>query len=288
MEYSNEVVEKMLKLRDAGLSSRNIAKLLLGSETKKSTVNNIFNRIRIELDQKVSEKADNSRILFISDLHIPFHHKDTFDFLRHLKEKYNPTRVVSLGDELDKHCLSYHESDPDGYSAGHELEASLPYIKELESIFPVLDIVESNHGSLHLRKAKTHGIPKRYIKTYNEILGVGEGWKWYYDLTLDLPNGQQCYVHHGKSSDVIKLSQQMGMNAVQGHYHSVFKVDWWANPKDLYWGLQCGCLIDRESYAFSYENVNIKKPIIGTGLVIDSVPVLEPMILDKHGRWVHK
>ena len=285
MEYSQDVIEKILKLSEAGLSSRTIAKLILGSETKKSSVNNIVNRNRIGSDEIGLSKQDNSRILFISDMHIPFHHQDTFKFLKHLKEKYNPTRVICLGDELDKHCLSYHESNPDGYSAGHELEASLPYIKELESIFPVMDIVESNHGSLHLRKAKTHGIPKRYIKTYNEILGVGEGWKWHYDLTLDLPNGQQCYVHHGKSSDVVKLSQQMGMNAVQGHYHSIFKVDWWANPKDLYWGMQCGCLIDRESYAFSYENVNIKKPIIGTGIVIDSVPLLEPMLLDKNGRW---
>lgn len=288
MKYSEEIVRRIIKLSEGGLTSRHIAQLLLGSSTKKSTVNNILKMNRMESDEKVFEKSDNSRILFISDLHIPFHHKDVFKFLRHLKEKYKPTRVICLGDELDKHCLSYHESDPDGYSAGHELEASLPHIKELESIFPVMDIVESNHGSLHLRKAKTYGIPKRYIKTYNEILGVGEGWKWHYDITLELPNGQQCYVHHGKSSDVLKLSQQMGMNAVQGHYHSVFKVDWWANPKDLYWGLQCGCLIDRESYAFSYENVNIKKPIVGTGLVIDSVPILEPMLLDKNGRWVHK
>lgn len=285
MEYSQDVIEKILKLSEAGLSSRTIAKLILGSETKKSSVNNIVNRNKVDSGQAVVSKQDNSRILFISDMHIPFHHQDTFKFLKHLKEKHNPTRVICLGDELDKHALSYHDSDPDGYSAGHELDTSLPYIKELESIFPVMDIVESNHGSLHLRKAKTHGIPKRYIKTYNEILGVGEGWKWYYDLTLELPNGQQCYVHHGKSSDVLKLSQQMGMNSVQGHYHSIFKVDWWANPKDLYWSLQCGCLIDRESYAFSYENVNIKKPIIGTGLVIDSVPLLEPMLLDKNGRW---
>ena len=37
---------------------------------------------------------------------------------------------------------------------------------------------------------------------------------------------------------------------------------------------------------YSYNNINIKRPIIGTGLIIDSLPVLEPMVLDEDGRWV--
>lgn len=228
---------------------------------------------------------DNSRILFISDMHIPYHHVDTIAFLRHLKDKYNPTRVICLGDELDKHALSYHDSDPDLPSAGDELKKSLPVIKELFEIFPKMDIIESNHGSLVWRKAKTFGIPKHYIKSYNDVLGVDGGWKWSFDLTINLPNGQKCYVHHGKTSNVIQLSQQMGMCAVQGHFHESFKIDYWGNPTGLYWGMQCGCLIDDDALAFNYNNVNIKRPIIGTGLIIDSIPVLEPMII-KDGRWI--
>lgn len=235
--------------------------------------------------RKVDRQEDNSRILFISDMHIPYHHVDTIAFLKHLKAKYNPTRVICLGDELDKHALSYHDSDPDLPSAGDELKKSLPVIQELFKIFPTMDIIESNHGSLVWRKAKTFGIPKHYIKSYNDVLGVDGGWKWSFDLTINLPNGQKCYVHHGKTSNVIQLSQQMGMCAVQGHFHESFKIDYWGNPTGLYWGMQCGCLIDDDALAFNYNNVNIKRPIIGTGLVIDSMPVLEPMVLDKDGRW---
>ena len=289
-QHSQSTKDKMKALSELGFSSREIAKLVLGSETKKSSVNRVLKVIGKNGTELVApangKKEDNSRILFISDLHIPFHHKDSFDFLRHLKQKYNPTRVICLGDELDKHSLSYHEHDPNGYSAGHELEVSIPYIKELEEIFPKMDIIESNHGSLVWRKAKTNGIPKHYIKSYNDVLGVGEGWSWSFDLTLTLPNGQQCYVHHGQSSDVLKLSQQSGMNAVQGHFHERFKIDYWANSNDLYWGMQCGCLIDDDQYAFNYNNVNIRRPIIGTGLIIDSIPVLEPMVLDSKGDWV--
>ena len=236
--------------------------------------------------RKVDREEDNSRILFISDMHIPYHHVDTIAFLKHLKAKYNPTRVICLGDELDKHALSYHDSDPDLPSAGDELKKTLPVIKELFEIFPTMDIIESNHGSLVWRKAKTFGIPKHYIKSYNDVLGVDGGWKWSFDLTVNLPNGQKCYVHHGKTSNVIQLSQQMGMCAVQGHFHESFKIDYWGNPTGLYWGMQCGCLIDDDALAFNYNNVNIKRPIIGTGLVIDSMPVLEPMILNSEGRWI--
>ena len=57
-------------------------------------------------------------ILCISDLHIPYHHPQAFDFLKALKKKLNPDLIVNGGDELDKHALSFHDSDPDLPSAG--------------------------------------------------------------------------------------------------------------------------------------------------------------------------
>jgi len=229
---------------------------------------------------------DNSRILIISDMHIPYHHPDTLAFLQHLKEKYEPTRVICLGDELDKHSLSFHDSDPNLPSAGDELKLALPVIQQLKEMFPVMDILESNHGSLLYRKAHASGIPKQYLKSYNEVLGVDSGWQWHYDMVVDLPNGQKCYFHHGKSANVTKTSQTMSMCSVQGHFHETFKIEYWANPIALYWAMQTGCLIDDKSYAFNYNNVNLKRPIIGTGLIIDSQPILEPMVLNTSGRWI--
>lgn len=223
--------------------------------------------------------GQNERILFISDIHAPYHHPNTLEFLKMLKDKYKPTRVVSVGDEVDKHGLSYHESNPDLKSAGDELIAAKEFIKELYELFPVMDIMESNHGSLHLRKAMTAGLPRAYIKSYNEVLGVGEGWKWHPELILELPNGQQCYVCHGKLADASKLSQNMGMNVVQGHYHSEFSIKFWSNPNNLFFGMAVGCLIDDTSLAMAYNKLTPKRPIIGTGLIIDSKPVLEYMPL---------
>lgn len=288
--------QEAIELAKTGKSWRKVAELV---DQPKSTVSDYLRKefSQIVVDNRKSsdtysvrknDKAgyDNSRILLISDMHIPYHHQDTIPFLLHLKEKYRPTRVICLGDEVDGHALSFHDSDPDLPSAGDEIRQALPVIAELFKIFPKMDILESNHGSLVWRKAKVFGIPKHYIKSYNEVLGVDSGWKWSFDLTVDLPNGQKCYMHHGKTSNIIQLSQQMGMNASQGHYHETFKIDYWGNSTGLYWGMQCGCLIDDDKLAFNYNNVNIKRPIIGTGLIIDSIPVLEPMILDKEGRWI--
>lgn len=279
--HSKQTEDKILALYAMQVPSRTIAKLVLGSPTKKSTVNAIINRSQ-------TKKYDNSRILVIPDLHAPYQHQDALAFLAHLSNKYQPTRIICLGDECDKHSLSFHSSDPDLKSAGDELKAAKKFIKQLELLFPEMHILDSNHGSMVWRKAKEHGIPRQYIKGYNEVLGVSSGWVWVNDLTVDLPNGQQCYFHHGKASDVIKLSQQMGMSAVQGHYHNNFKIDYWANPNGLYFGMQSGCLIDDSSYAFAYNNVNVKRPIIGASLIIDSLPVLEPMVLDTNGRWIGK
>ena len=170
-------------------------------------------------------------------------------------------------------------SDPDLMSAGDELRAALPVIAEIYEMFPVMQILDSNHGSLIWRKAKEHGIPRHYIKSYNDVLGVGQGWSWHDDLVLDLPDGQKVYVHHGKSSEAIKTSQAMSMSHVCGHYHNSFGVKYWANPQGLFWAMNSGCLIADESLAFAYNSVNLHRPIIGTCLIIDGVPILEAMPL---------
>ncbi len=243
-------------------------------------------KVDIESIRKVDSGEDNSRILIISDIHIPYHHPDSLEFLDYLKYKYQPTRIICMGDELDKHALSFHDSDPNLPSAGDELRQSLPVIAQLNKMFPVMDILESNHGSLLYRKAHANGIPKQYLKSYNEVLNVNSSWKWWYDMTITLPNGNKCYFHHGKSANVTKTSQTMSMCAVQGHYHETFKIEYWGNPNGLFWAMQTGCLINDNALAFNYNNVNLKRPIIGTGLIINSQPILEPMVLGQDGRWI--
>ena len=278
--------QAVLLLASKAMSGRDIARAL---KIPKSTVSDFIRRYNSVKDEALQDdikekRRDNSRILFISDMHIPYHHKNLIPFLKYLKKKYNPTRVICLGDELDKHAMSFHDSDPDLMSAGDELRASLPLIAEIKALFPVMDIIDSNHGSMVHRKAKHHGIPRAYIRSYNEVLGVDDKWVWHNDLTITLPATdslpeQQVYIHHGKSAEAIKTSQAMSMSHVCGHFHESFGVKYWANPTGLFFAVNAGCLIDDKAYAFAYNNSNLKRPIIGTVLIIDGVPVLEAMPL---------
>lgn len=233
-------------------------------------------------------KLDTRRILTISDQHMPYEHPDMFKFLAAIKAKYVPTLVVNGGDEIDGHALSFHDSDSDLPSAGDELKKATVKIKKLEKMFPKMILLDSNHGSLALRRMKHHGVPMKFLATNQVIYGVSEKWQWVNDLTLTLPNGQPVYFCHGMSKNGVKLAAQRGTNVVQFHYHTEFRIDYIGNPNSLLWSLQSGCLIDRKSMAFAYDKLNLNRPVIGTSMIIDSKPVLIPMTLDKLGRWTGK
>jgi len=227
------------------------------------------------------------RILVISDLHIPYHHKDSFAFLREIKKLYKPDFVVNIGDLLDFHAISMHDHNPDLYSAGDELKQSRIYIKELESLFPEVTEVDSNHSSLVFRRALKYGMSKEFLKGYGDFLGTKK-WKWVDDLTLTMSNKQRCFFTHGRSADILKVSQTMGMSAVQGHYHTKFVISYWANPDNLFFGMNVGCLINQKSMAFSYAKNFKTRFILGCGMIIEGIPRLMPMVLNNKGNWIGK
>lgn len=230
----------------------------------------------------------NKRVLFISDLHIPFHHPDAFAFLQKLKDSIKPQLVINVGDAVDFHNISFHNSDPDGMSPSSELRLAKRYLKQLEKIFPKMYIVGSNHGDLPLRKAFAHAIPKDMIRPYNDLFGVGKGWKFVDDLTLTNPGKglPDVYVCHNIRKNALQVAQQRGQRFVCGHYHEAFSIQYSGNPRTLLWAMITGCLINPKSYAFNYNKLNLNRPIIGTGAMINGVPRLYPMILNSEGRWI--
>ena len=225
------------------------------------------------------------RILVLSDMHIPFHHKDSMEFIREIKKEYKPDFVVNIGDLLDFHAISMHSHDPDLFSAGHELREARKHVKELESIFPKVTEVDSNHSSLVYRRALKFGMSKEFLKDYGEFLGTKK-WKWVDDLTLTMSNGQRCFFTHGRSADVLKVSQTMGLSAVQGHYHTKFLVSWGANPDNLFFAMNVGCLINQKSMAFNYAKNFKTRFILGCAVIIDGYPKLLPMVLNSKGDWI--
>ena len=123
--------------------------------------------------------GERGNTLVISDMHLPYQHKDTFDFLHALNEHYGFDRILNVGDLYDHHRGSYHESEVDAHSEEKEFKLAMKYAKELQSLFPDMTITEGNHDCIPVRKAKTLGLSSGMIKDYNEMYDTFDGdWVW--------------------------------------------------------------------------------------------------------------
>jgi hypothetical protein len=232
--------------------------------------------------------AKNKRVLFISDQHMPYHHKDMMRFLREIKRQHlRPTDIIiNMGDEIDSHACSFHDSNVDLFSAGHELEQAKFYLKGLEELFPKMYLVDSNHGSLFMRRIKHHGIPITVLKPMNEILGVSKKWSWHEDILLQTKAGE-VYVCHGKSGAYDKLAMSEGKSAVQGHYHGRFGITWFRSRSGgLRFNMFTGCLVDYKSLSMEYGRNNLPKPILGVGFLDEhGSPRTFMLHEDRNGNW---
>jgi len=224
--------------------------------------------------------------LFISDMHHPFCHQDTADFLGALKEKYKFDHIIIGGDEIDSHAMSFHDHDPDLPSPGHELEQAIESLKPIYKLFPEADVLESNHGSLFYRKGKHHGFPRHVLKSYRDIIKAPQGWNWHEEIIIQFSNGKKAVAHHGYSQNILMASKRRAMSIIQFHFHSSFSIQYWHNRDDQFFAMQCASLVDDTSLAMAYNKLTIERPINGCGGVIDGLPRLFPMILDRNNRWI--
>lgn len=223
--------------------------------------------------------ARGKRVLIIPDEHRPYHHPDSYKFLTEIKRQFKPEKVIHLGDEVDGHAISFHDSDNDLMSAGQELEAAIESIqREIHPLFKHLYLLESNHGSLIYRKAKHHGIPIHHLKSLSEVYETPM-WSWHTEIMLKTKLGQ-VYLCHGKSSVPFKVAMSMGCSSIQGHFHSEFRIMWrqFADNRRIFDCIS-GCLIDPKHDAFAYGKNILPKPMLGATIVhANGIPETVPML----------
>lgn len=226
-------------------------------------------------------------ILVFGDLHFPFHREGSIEFLEAVKKKFKPNKIICTGDEIDNHAMSFHDTDPDNPGAGKELEDAIFYLKKLYKLFPEVDLVDSNHGSMVFRKAKVGGIPLKYIRSIKDVLEAPIGWNWNKDYTCRMSNGQDLFITHGLKKNSLRLAEQYGCCVIQGHYHEDSSIQYSSSPRQLIWGCSAGCLADDKSLSFEYNKANIKRPILSCVIVKNGIPQIIPMII-KDGKWIGK
>lgn len=225
------------------------------------------------------------RGLIISDLHAPSQHQDLLKFLTALKRKYRPDLVLLTGDEKDHHADSFHDHDPDLPSSGDEHDHAVAALKPIYRLFPVAEVLESNHGSLPERKALAHGLSKKYIKSPGERLGAPKGWTWHRQLLLKSGDQEILFIHgHRRSANDMLLAKVRGKSLVQGHHHSKYSIQYFDTGAGLKWAMTTGCMVNPLSAAFDYGLDDVSKQILGCALIVDGVPRLLPM-LTINNRW---
>lgn len=223
------------------------------------------------------------RVLCISDTQSPFHHPDTLPFLEALNKEIKPTRIVHIGDSLDQYALGNYIRDPEAMPITEEVKRSKEFLRQLYKLFPKAIEVDSNHNNRLFKRAMEAGIPKSFLKTYQEILE--SPWDYQARVTID-----EVIYEHGEaySGQTPYRSAAMAnmQSTVHGHFHQSSGIAYISTREKMLFGMNVGCLIDNDSYAFAY-NKNYKFfPTLACGAVLYGVPRLFPLILNGKGRWI--
>ena len=234
---------------------------------------------------KTFRNANNVGI--IGDTHEPFCHPEYRNFCYETFERFGVSEIVHIGDECDNAALSYHQSELEMPNAVNEAEQAQRAMEKWYATFPDVKVCVGNHSALPFRQATTAGIPKRYLKTYEEIWNAPDGWKWEMDWEID----NVLYTHGTGSSGISGARNRAIANrqsTVIGHSHSFGGVSYMASRNDIIFGLNVGCGIDVDHMAFAYGRNFPKKPTLGCGVVIDGgrTGLFIPMNLGNRYEWI--
>jgi metallophosphoesterase superfamily enzyme len=210
---------------------------------------------------EIKKSKSGKNVLVIGDLHLPFSLDDYLEHCKDTYQKYNCDEVVFIGDIIDNHASSYHETDPDGYNAGEELKIAIQQVKEWYTAFPKATVIIGNHDRIIMRKAYSSGLSKMWIKGYAEVLGT-PGWNFTESIEID----NVLYIH-GEGGTARSRARRDLQSIVQGHLHSQAYIEWCVGARFKLFGMQVGCGVDHKSYAMAYGKEG-PKPAIACGVIL--------------------
>ncbi len=247
-----------------------------GKKTDYKCLNKMCGCRKVPIIAEEKEETEE-RVLVIPDLHFPFVIDGYLDFLMDIYDKYNCNKVVQIGDILDMHYSSFHDSDPDGMSENDEFESAVNGIKELAEVFPEMLVCGGNHDAVPNRKAFSSGLSSRWVKSIKDVLldfgAEVEGWEFAHHHIVD-----GIKYTHGTARKAKQRMIQDGISIVQGHYHSESYIWCHVNAVQKNFAMQLGALTDDSAYAFAYGK-EFAKSHKNCGVVINGVPTIEYMDL---------
>ena len=212
------------------------------------------------------------RVGIIGDTHVPYEHRDYLAFCKKIFKQHKCNRIIHIGDLIDHHALSFHESEPMLKGASGELLDARERLKPWYKAFPKLTVILGNHDRIPARQLKKIGIDAEvWMRPIERVYGFPKGWNTSDSVTID-----GVLYHHGETAGGVNGFRNDAIhrmtNTVSGHNHSNAGISATASQHRLVWGMAVGCGVDNSSMAFVYGKHFKNKPIVSCGTVINGKP----------------
>jgi hypothetical protein len=184
LSYSDKIINEIKTLSSLGWASRKIALSVLGSETKKSTVNYILGRNQ-EVDELAkTEQKEALTIMFVPDCQVkPNEDLEYLDAIGQYIIDKKPDVVVNAGDFFDFPSLSSYDKGKlsfEGRRLRLDLEAG---IKGMERLLAPLRDYQKTNTDYNPRMVFTLG-NHECVEKSTEVL-CSSGWVKASDITRD-------------------------------------------------------------------------------------------------------
>lgn len=219
---------------------------------------------------KILVKTDKQEVVgIIGDTHFPFAHPNYLTFLQDTFKKHGVTKIIHIGDMCDNHAISRWQSEADADSANMEFKLAMNDVEQYSKVFPEVTLLLGNHCRIPERQAATLGIPAQFLKGTKELWNLPD--KWTVDEQVIIDN--VLYDHGinamGINGAINKATTSM-MSCVIGHSHGFGGCQYRSNARSLIFGLNVGCGISINQYAFRYGKYNRNRETLGCGIVYSS------------------
>lgn len=223
------------------------------------------------------------RVGIIGDTHLPYEHPDYLKFCQEQFKAWDCDTIVHIGDLVDHHALSFHDSEPLLQDAHGEMLRAKERLKPWFKTFPKLTMVGGNHDHIPARQLRRIGMDDQtWLRPLSEVYGFPPGWKVVDEVTID-----GVLYHHGYTSVGVNGfrndAKARMCSTVSGHAHGNAGISASASQKQLVWGMAVGCGVNNKEMAFAYGKHFKMKPIVSCGIVIDGKhPYVEFMPLEEY------
>jgi len=223
----------------------------------------------------MAKRYTNDVILAFGDTHFPYEHKHTLEFLADIKSKYQPDRVVHMGDILDIYSVSAYPTDIDHEDSWpSELRKARKQLEKLFKMFPNVDVLESNHDDRAYKKSRVAKIPREFLVPFRDIIGAPDGWNWHDTLYLTVDSTRdKLAFRHTMTGGALAGAKDLQRTVVIGHHHSKFGAQAFSPKRGKrFWGVDAGCLISDKGSPFKYNKGDRSRPIQGCVVIIEGQP----------------